>query len=100
VLRHDAVYVELMDRSSLDDLQKIVDHHARRVAREVGGLLVDVGEALRRTAETTGRSDAPPPRTPPEATREELLQEAARLGIKGRSRMSKDELRAAIDRLK
>ena len=70
---------------------------ARRVARELGGLLVDLGEALRKQGgpESPGASPEPSRRD----TKEDLLREAERLGIKGRSRMSKDELRRAIDQL-
>jgi hypothetical protein len=91
---------------SFDDLEQAFDRHARRIAKEVGGLLVDVGEALRRQAEKpepeppgTGPAPPPPPPSPPpEPTREDLLREAAELGIRGRSRMSKEELREAIRR--
>jgi Rho termination factor, N-terminal domain len=85
-----------------DDLEQALDRHARRIAKEVGGLLVDVGEALRRQAEKPEPEPpgpAPsPPSGPPETTREDLLREAAELGIRGRSRMSKEELRDAIRR--
>jgi hypothetical protein len=80
-----------------DDLEQTFDRHARRIAREVGGLLVDVGEALRRQAEKAEPSE-PAPATSSEPTREDLLREAAELGIRGRSRMSKEELREAIRR--
>jgi hypothetical protein len=81
--------------ASFDDLERAFDRHARRIAKEFGGLLVDVGEALRRQAE---KPEPPPPGPPPDATREDLLREAAELGIHGRSRMTKEELREAIRR--
>jgi hypothetical protein len=84
-----------MRGASFDDLERAFDRHARRIAKEFGGLLVDVGEALRRQAD---KPEPPPPSSAPEPTREDLLREAAALGIRGRSRMSKEELREAIRR--
>ena len=86
-----------MRGASFDDLERAFDRHARRIAKEFGGLLVDVREALRRQAE---KPEPPPPGPTPEATREDLLREAAELGIRGRSRMSKEELREAIRRVR
>jgi alkylation response protein AidB-like acyl-CoA dehydrogenase len=62
-------------------------------------LLVDLGEALRKQGE---------PQEEPASTRtqrgretkEDLYREAERLGIRGRSRMTKDELRRAVERLR
>ena len=84
-------------RSRLEELEDVVDEHARRIAREFGGLLVGVGEALKRVAETEAARPAPP-RAGAEPTRDELYREATRLNVPGRSRMTKDELRDAVDR--
>jgi hypothetical protein len=82
--------------SRFDDVEEVLDRHARRIAHELGGLLVDVGEALRRTADReNARSETSKGREP---TKEDLYREAARLGVRGRSRMSKSELRDAIER--
>ena len=80
--------------ASFDDVERVFDRHARRIAKELGGLLVDLGEALRRQAEPPAPASSPPP----EPTREDLLREAAALGVRGRSRMSKEELRQAVER--
>lgn len=56
---------------------------------------MDVGKALSDEA-AAGRSDRP--RSGNEPTREELYREATRLGVKGRSRMSKEQLRDAVAR--
>lgn len=84
--------------SGFDDVERILDQHARRLARHLGGLLVDLGEAIRTEADI-----AEPPTTPPTArpsgqqpTKSDLLREAAGLGIRGRSTMSKAELERAI----
>jgi hypothetical protein len=84
-------------RSRLDELEDVVDEHARRIAREFGGLLVGVGEALKRAAEA---EEAKPskPHAGAEPTRDDLYREATRLNVPGRSRMTKDELRDAVDR--
>jgi hypothetical protein len=82
-----------MRGASFDDLERAFDRHARRIAGELGGLLVDVGEALRRQAQPR----EPAPGEASEPTREDLLREAAALGVRGRSRMSKDELRLAVE---
>jgi hypothetical protein len=94
----DALYPQGMAESRVDEVQQILDRHARRVARELGGLLVDLGEALRKQGapESPGAS----PEASRHETKDDLFREAERLGIKGRSRMSKDELRGAIDQLK
>ena len=76
-----------------NQLEDIFDRHARRMAREIGSLLVDFGDALRKAAEPP---QPPPNRPTAEPTRDDLLREAARLGIRGRSRMSKEELRSAV----
>ena len=81
--------------SNFDDVERILDRHARRLAREIGGLLVDLGEALR------GQAGEPQqPGSDHEPTREELLRQAEQLGVEGRSRMSKDELRRAIEQMR
>ena len=84
--------------SRFDDVEEVLDRHARRFAGELGRLFVDVGEALRRAAD---REDVPS-RTSGERepTKEDLYREAARLGVLGRSRMTKEELRDAVERLK
>jgi hypothetical protein len=80
-----------------DDVEEVLDRHARRLARELGGLFVDVGEALRRASDR----DRPPPASEgSEPTKEDLYREATRLDVPGRSRMTKAELRDAIERLK
>lgn len=81
-------------RSRLEELEDVVDEHARRIAREFGGLLVGVGEALKRAAE----ADASPRPPDSEPTRDDLYREATRLDVPGRSRMTKAELRDAVDR--
>jgi hypothetical protein len=85
---------------SFDDVERILDQHARRLAGHLGGLLVDLGEALRTqadTAERTSASTARPSRPQPTAaTKDDLLREAAELGVRGRSRMSKADLERAI----
>jgi hypothetical protein len=85
--------------SRFDDVEEVLDRHARRVARELGGLFVDVGEALRRAAD---RERAPSSVTEEgrEPTKEDLYREATRLGVRGRSGMTKEELRNAIERLR
>lgn len=83
--------------SPFDDVDEVVDRHARRLARELGGLFVDVGETLRRAAD---RERPPPASEGSEPTKEDLYREATRLGVPGRSRMTKAELLDAISRLK
>ena len=84
-----------------DDVEEIVERHARRLASELGSLIVEVGEALRRAAES-GPSAPPPPSSPRNAdpSKDELYREATRLGVPGRSKMTKEQLRAAIKRSK
>jgi len=82
-----------------DEVEQILDRHARQVARELGGLLVELGEALRKHGDPGEETSAPPEQSGHE-TKDDLYREAARLGVKGRSRMSKDELRRAMERLK
>jgi hypothetical protein len=83
--------------SRFDDVEEVLDRHVRRLARELGGLFVDAGEALRRAADR----DRPPPASEgSEPTKEDLYREATRLDVPGRSRMTKAELRDAIERLK
>jgi hypothetical protein len=84
-------------RSRLDELEDVVDEHARRIAREFGGLLVGVGEALKRAAEAEAAKPSAP-HAGAEPTRDDLYREATRLNVPGRSRMTKDELRDAVDR--
>jgi hypothetical protein len=84
--------------SRFDDVEEVLDRHARRIAHELGGLFVDVGEALRRAAD---REHAPSETSEGrKRTKEDLYREAARLGVRGRSRMTKEELRDALERLK
>lgn len=84
-----------------DDIEEVFDRHARRLAGELGGLIVEVGEALRRAAET-GTPDPPPPASGRDAdpSRDDLYREATRLGVRGRSKMTKEQLRAAVKRAK
>jgi hypothetical protein len=81
-----------------DDVERILDQHARRLARHLGGLLVDLGEALRTEADAAEPPTAPPAARPSRTrpTKNDLLHEAAALGIRGRSKMSKAELERAI----
>jgi hypothetical protein len=81
-----------------EDVEEILDRHARRLVQELGGLFADMGEALRRAAEP----GEPPPRFRgrSEPTKEDLYREAARLGVRGRSKMTKQELREAIERFR
>ena len=83
-----------------DDVEEIIDRHARRLARELGGLVVEVGEALRRAGETEAwdRPQASPRHA--DSSRDDLYREATRLGVSGRSKMTKEQLRAAIKRAK
>jgi hypothetical protein len=78
----------------IDDVEEILDRHARRLVRELGGLFADMGEALRRAAEPESPASSPGK----EPTRDDLYREATRLGVPGRSRMTKQELRDAIKR--
>jgi hypothetical protein len=91
----------------LDDVERVLDQHARRLAGQLGGLLVDLGQALRKQAEAPEPAPKPPRRpragrtatsrrSGAVATRSDLLREAAKLGIPGRSRMSKADLESAI----
>ena len=83
-----------------DDVEELIDRHARRLARELGGLIVEVGEALRRAGEA-GASDPPPASAGhADSSRADLYREATRLGVPGRSKMTKEQLRAAIKRAK
>ena len=85
---------------SFNDVERILDQHARRLAGHLGGLLVDLGEALRTQADPAEPTSAPTARPfrprPTAATKDDLLREAAELGIRGRSRMSKADLERAI----
>jgi hypothetical protein len=83
-----------------DDVEEMLDRHARRLARELGGMIVEVGEALRRAGEP-GASE-PPATSARDAdpSRGDLYREAARLGVPGRSKMSKEQLRTAVERAK
>ena len=98
-----------MEGRRLNDVEEILERHARRVVAEVGGLLVELGDTLRRHAREEASdaspagapaSTAPARRPARDMTREELLREAERLGVRGRSRMSKEELRRAIEALR
>jgi hypothetical protein len=84
-----------------DDVEELFDRHARRLARELGGLIVEAGEALRRAAETGAPAGPPPaPTRDADLSRDDLYREATRLGVPGRSKMTKDQLRAAVKRAK
>jgi hypothetical protein len=83
-----------VESSPFREVEEVLDRHARRLAGELGRLLMDVGRALRDEAAADTRP-APGAR-PSELTRDELYREATKLGVKGRSRMSKDELREAV----
>jgi hypothetical protein len=85
-----------MDGTPFREVEEVLDRHARRLAGELGRLLMDVGRALRDEAAADTSSARTAPRAEP--TREDLYREAARLGVKGRSRMTKDELRDAVAR--
>jgi len=83
-----------------DDVEEILDRHARRLARELGGMIVEVGEALRRAGEP-GASESPATSArDADPSRGDLYHEAARLRVPGRSKMSKEELRTAVERAK
>jgi hypothetical protein len=85
-----------------DDVEEIIERHTRRLASELGGLIVEVGEALRRAAES-GPSAPPPPSSSTrnaDLSKDDLYREATRLGVPGRSKMTKEQLRAAIKRAK
>lgn len=88
-----------------DDMERVLDRHARRLAQGLGSLLVDLGQAIRRQAETfdeerpARRAHAAGPASPSQpstATKSDLLREAAELGIRGRSKMTKADLERAI----
>jgi hypothetical protein len=80
------------------EVEEVLDRHARRLAGQLGKLLIDVGEALRNEARREEPETPAGQRRSSEPTREDLYGEATRLGIKGRSRMSKEQLRAAVAR--
>jgi hypothetical protein len=80
-----------------DEVEELLDRHARRLAKELGGLIVEAGEALRRVAETKTPTE-PRSTGEPDATKEDLYREATRLGVPARSKMTKQELRAAVGR--
>jgi hypothetical protein len=85
-----------MAGTPLREVEEVLDRHARRLAGELGRLLVDVGRTLQNEAKSAER---PAPKAPAaDASREDLYREASKLGVKGRSRMSKAELRDAIAR--
>jgi hypothetical protein len=85
------------------EVEEVLDRHARRLAGELGRLLVDVGRTLQNEAKAgerpaqKARTAAPKARAA-NASREDLYREASKLGVKGRSRMSKDELQDAVAR--
>jgi hypothetical protein len=83
-----------------DDVEQILDRHARRLARELGGMIVEVGETLRRAGEP-GAPDSPATSArDADPSRGDLYREATRLGVPGRSKMSKEQLRTAVERAK
>ena len=83
-----------------DDVEEIIDRHARRLARELGGLIVEVGEALRRAGETGASGTPPASAGHADPSKDDLYREATRLGVPGRSKMTKEQLRAAVKRAK
>jgi hypothetical protein len=93
-----------MAGTPLREVEEVLDRHARRLAGELGRLLVDVGRTLQNEAKAAerpapkARAAAKPRTSASESSREDLYREASKLGVKGRSRMSKDELREAIAR--
>lgn len=88
-----------MSSTPFHEVEDVLDRHARRLAGELGRLLVDVGNALRNQAEADVRTARPAgARASAEPTRDDLYREATRLGVQGRSRMTKQELRDAVAR--
>jgi hypothetical protein len=83
---------------SFREVEDVLDRHARRLAGQLGKLLIDVGQALRDEAAAESADTATRKGRRSEPTRDDLYREATRLGVKGRARMSKEELRAAIAR--
>lgn len=84
-----------------EDVEEIFERHARRLASELGGLIMEVGEALRRAAEpgpSAPRTHPSPRKADP--SKDDLYREATRLDVPGRSKMTKEQLRAAIKRAK
>ena len=79
-----------------DELEEVLDRHARRLVGEIGGLFAEMGEALRRAAEPETQTSSPAEKAEP--TRDDLYREATRLEVPGRSRMTKQELADAIRR--
>jgi hypothetical protein len=54
-----------MDQDRLNDIERVIDDHVRRLAQEVGSLLVDLGEALKQaTRADVAEQTAPEPPTP------------------------------------
>ena len=89
-------YGQIVEGRPFRDVEEALDRHARRLAGELGRLLIDVGTALRDQV-AAGGQDSPARRKPrSEPTREDFYREATRLGVKGRARMTKEQLRDAI----
>jgi hypothetical protein len=87
-----------VEGSPFRDVEDVLDRHARRLAGQLGKLLIDVGQALQDEAGSRGSETTARKEKRSEPTRDELYREATRLGVKGRARMSKEELKAAIAR--
>jgi hypothetical protein len=83
------------------DVEEILERHARRLANELGGLIVEVGEALRRASDPGSSAPSPAPSASnADPSKDDLYREATRLGVPGRSKMTKEQLRAAVKRAK
>ena len=92
------LYGQPVEGSPFRDVEDVLDRHARRLAGQLGKLLIDVGQALQDEAGSRGSGTTARKEKRSEPTRDELYREATRLGVKGRARMSKEELKAAIAR--
>jgi hypothetical protein len=73
------------------EVEEILDRHARRLAGELGRLLIDVGRTLASEAEAAERPARKARAS--ETSRDDLYREASKLGVK-----SKEELRDAVAR--
>jgi hypothetical protein len=85
-----------MEGGQFRDVEEALERHARRLAGEFGKLLIGVGEALRDEAGKGAASEPMGRQESTEPTREDLYREATRLGVKGRSSMSKEQLKDAV----
>src|SRR5215216_4553333 len=75
-------YGHAMAGTPFREVEEVLDRHARRLAGELGRLLIDVGQTLRKEAQASERP-ASKARTS-ESSREDLYREASKLGVKGR----------------